>query len=255
MRKFIFLLLFISCGKNNTATHEGLAWPFLKADFANLLLTHHSGNKSSHPAQRKPIPREINKTGKPYVTFVTYNQLSDTFKFVVKSYRQLYNGESGNYAPIDSLMLLIYSKNSNQLIKMIKTDVGMIFDDYYSSHKSRSYSTGYNQHEEVLENYYGDLVVADLNFDGKEDVAFLYERANGGEIYEYYVQTGTTFKREPYLSDSITYFPHNINPQNKTLTTLTRLGAFYVAEATYRLKKNKWTQINYIEHDVRDDKK
>ncbi|HLP10716.1 MAG TPA: hypothetical protein VK177_02230 [Flavobacteriales bacterium] len=254
MRKFIFLLLFISCQKNNTATLEGPAWPFLKANFAAFMLTHHSCNKASDRAPRKPIPLEIDTKGKPYLTFVTYNQLSDTFKFVVKSYRQLYKGESGNYAPIDSLILFIYSKYSHQLIKVIKTDVGVIFDDYYSSAKSRSYSTGYNQNQQVLENYYGDLVVADLNFDGKEDVAFLYERANGGEIYEYYVQTGTTFKREPYLSDSITYFPHSINAQNKTLTTLTRSGAFYIAEATYRLKKNKWTQINYIEHDVRDDK-
>jgi hypothetical protein len=51
----------------------------------------------------------------------------------------------------------------------------------------RSYETGKNAHKAVVDNDYGDLVVADINFDGLADVVLKTDGGgNGGPYYTFY---------------------------------------------------------------------
>ncbi|MFN8393443.1 MAG: hypothetical protein U0176_02075 [Bacteroidia bacterium] len=66
---------------------------------------------------------------------------------------------------------------------------------------------------EVLDYDHGDLIIADLNFDQKEDIALIRDSGgNGGPIYDFYVQgQHGHFSRDHYLSDIVWGFPEVIN--------------------------------------------
>jgi hypothetical protein len=55
--------------------------------------------------------------------------------------------------------------------------------------RSRSYSTGYHADDVAIDGNYGDIVVADLNFNGREDIAIASGFTKGfGQLYTYYLQ-------------------------------------------------------------------
>lgn len=113
----------------------------------------------------------------------------------------------------------------------------------------RSYTTKLNSDKEVVDGYYGDLVVADLNFDDKDDIALINDSGgNGDPLYNYYMQTaGKKFVFDNYLTDSIKYFPDKIDNSKQQLITLTRAGNCCAARITYQydVSKNQWRQIDH----------
>ncbi|MFL5764425.1 MAG: XAC2610-related protein [Bacteroidia bacterium] len=106
----------------------------------------------------------------------------------------------------------------------------------------RSYSTGKNKDAEVVDNDFGDVVIADLNFDGRDDLALKRELGgNGGPLYYFYIQDKKgDFAEDEYLSDSVVFFPNEINEKKKMITTLVHASAYSVRETKYSYRNNKW---------------
>jgi hypothetical protein len=101
---------------------------------------------------------------------------------------------------------------------------------------------------QVLDWDYGDIIVADFNFDDKDDFAIKKgEGGNGGPAYDYYIQNSdSTFILDKFLSDKLSCFPNHFNKTKKTLTTICRSTAVSVVETVYRYDAltNKWSVIS-----------
>lgn len=105
----------------------------------------------------------------------------------------------------------------------------------------RSYTTGYNINKEIVDNMYGDIVVADLNFDGLEDLAIMNDNGgNSGPYYRFFLQENKQkFKESQFLRDSMALFPTKINPANKTLFIRSRVGFCMIGERVLAFNENK----------------
>lgn len=142
----------------------------------------------------------------------------------------------------------IYNK-SDSLVQTIRFTSTFLFEFSYSNKKScRSYSTGKNKNSNIADNDFGDIVIADFNFDGREDFAFKTEEGgNGGPIYTFYTQSDKEkFIKSAFLTNRVIFFPSVINSSNKTLTTIVHANAMGVNYNKYKLDTltNKWKFIN-----------
>mgnify|MGYP003577160154 CR=1 FL=1 len=175
----------------------------------------------------------------------THSDLSSVFRFITQVERINRGTES-----LDSciITITILKKKSQKTLQTIKYSSTFIYENgFHRCAFVRSYSTGKNKKVEVLDNNYGDLVVADFNFDGKDDFAVVKESGvSDGPLYSFYIQSKAgRFSYDKYLSETVTYFPSNINPKKRTLTTYTTAGAIGVSCRIYKLNKsNKWTLVS-----------
>lgn len=97
------------------------------------------------------------------------------------------------------------------------------------------------------ENDCGDLIVADLNFDGREDLALKREEGgNGGPLYNYYLQTPSrNFIFDEYLTNEMSYFPDFINSQENTLHVTVRVDSRSVEGITYKYENSRKVWSRY----------
>ncbi|MGQ3014143.1 MAG: XAC2610-related protein [Flavobacteriales bacterium] len=109
----------------------------------------------------------------------------------------------------------------------------------------RSYSTGLNDTAGVTDNDYGDVIVTDLNFDGREDLALIRNSGgNGGAVYHFYIQNAKGyFERSDLLSDYMAFFPAEIDPLNKMFTTRVRANISEVTETVFMWQENGRTWV------------
>jgi hypothetical protein len=118
-------------------------------------------------------------------------------------------------------------------------------EDYSHCRMVRSYSTGKNIKREIIDNDFGDIIVADLNFDSREDLAVKTTNNNGGTDYTFYIQTkDKKFVPDRYLTDSVYSFPRVIDRRRRTITTWVRAG-IRNSETIYHLdiRTNRWSRI------------
>jgi hypothetical protein len=179
--------------------------------------------------------------------FCEQSKISEQFDLIIDFKRY-----SDSIAEQDSSFLVVYikDKNSKTILDSIVCNPCPFFDYYFLNCDSMtSYSTGFNSKREIVDNYFGDIVVADLNFDGNDDLAIINDGGgNGGPAYFFYTQTNKkTFIQDNYLTDSVTYFPTKINKTKKQITTYVHAGACCVGEHIYNLNKttNKWNQTSH----------
>lgn len=178
---------------------------------------------------------------------------------------QLARDESNkiNETPVSTIYLTITDK-LNQKAKQVLSF--MQSNDVLPSYtcSARSYLTDFNIQQPVIDGYYGDVVIADLNFDGRDDVAIASEFTNGyGQLYKFYFQdehgqfTENTNFITPQVESFAYPFPAKINPKNKTLTFVSRNGALHVFSATYQLneKTGKWKRMNNTVENEKKPKK
>ena len=99
----------------------------------------------------------------------------------------------------------------------------------------RSYSTNVNDTLIALDNDYGDLIIADFNFDNKDDFAIKRNSGgNGGPEYDYFLQSSNNnFIKNSYLSDSLVFFPSEISKEKKCLMTLVHAGVCHMGKHIY----------------------
>ena len=117
---------------------------------------------------------------------------------------------------------------------------GSVFDD---CENVRSYSTRFNHDKIVVDNQFGDIIVADLNFDKKDDIALIRDSGgNGGTLYSYYIQgEDTKFTLDSFLTDSMAYFPSQINSKKQTLVTNVHASVSSYSENSYHYDHLKGT--------------
>ena len=94
-----------------------------------------------------------------------------------------------------------------------------------------------------IENDFGDLIVTDLNFDGKEDLAVKREEGgNGGPIYYFYIQTeNEKFIVSDYLTNEMMFFPIDFEPDTKTLRTYVRVNSSQEESIFYQYSESEKT--------------
>jgi hypothetical protein len=171
-----------------------------------------------------------------------HNDLSKTLTIVTMA-KRVHQDQSFDSA---RLTIRIIDKAGKQLLQEISLIAPELYaEDYTHCRLVRSYSTGKNAGKMVTDNDYGDIIVADLNFDSREDLAVKTENNNGGTYYTFYTQTkDKKFVLDRYLTDSVYSFPWKLNPGKRTLTTMLRAGV-RDALTTYHLDgpMNKWTFV------------
>jgi hypothetical protein len=120
-------------------------------------------------------------------------------------------------------------------------------DSFSECSAVRSYVTMKHAKDEGADNYWGDFIVADLNFDGREDLAIITQSSNPGSIYEFFTQSASgRFVKDPFLSEG--FFPYKIDRKNKTLTTSTNATTAGYTETV--LKYNPTTKKWRVVRDV-----
>ncbi|MES2064244.1 MAG: hypothetical protein V4456_20145 [Bacteroidota bacterium] len=146
--------------------------------------------------------------------------------------------------------LIIRDKKSGKLYQKISFGANYINEDVYKDcTKCRSYITGYHQKSEVLDYDYGDLIIADLNFDGREDIAIKNDSGgNGGPYYNFYLQgVNGQFILSQYLTTNMQSFPAEINAGSKTLTIQIHANVHQDQRNTFKYNSDnkKWRFIKH----------
>lgn len=148
----------------------------------------------------------------------------------------------------ETLVNIIIQKKSGDKPQEIEFVSESLFEESYMSCDAvMSHTTGVNKDLKVVDNDYGDIVVADLNFDGKEDLAI--KKAEGGDagpLYFFYLQTGEgEFEIDDFLTDSMAYFPFVIDAKAKHLITLVYANDYQMNETVFELKgKKNWKEVS-----------
>lgn len=194
---------------------------------------------------------ELEKTRTGFDTTISnyceYNKLANDFKIRVHVVRYRKTTEISDSCLIK---ITVLDKVTEAIVDSMKIQSNYLFGDLFEDcNNVLSYSTKFNIEKQIGDNYFGDIVVCDLNFDNKEDLAIICDSGgNGGPSYHYYLQgSNKTFYLDQFLTDSMNYFPTNINFESRTLVTYVHAGACCVGEHIYRLGKetNKWKQTSH----------
>ena len=164
---------------------------------------------------------------------VAYTKLSDKYLFKVNTVKAT---TRDNADKISKLVLSISDQNNKLLQQITVTPEYLYSTTFKSGDQSRSYITGKNVKAEHMDNDFGDLIIADLNFDGKEDIALKYDSGgNGGPLYNFYVwQPSGLFVKDNFLADNMQFFPADINSKDKTLTITVHASAFDNNKTTFK---------------------
>ena len=147
-----------------------------------------------------------------------------------------------------SIILNIIDKVNGGNIQTIKHTAILPSNKFADCIAVRSYQTNKNGTVVVKDNNYGDFIIADFNFDGQDDFAILKDfGGNGGPLYDYYIQEPTKkFNLDRFLSDSMIFFPVEINKKSKTLMTLVHANVLEQSETIYKFNEStkQWGKIS-----------
>ena len=177
-----------------------------------------------------------------------YTDLSTTYDYEIHNVLRRSNYVVHS-APLEVRVL---DKKTGKTVQRISFLSGVLFlDKYENCGVVRSFITGKNKDAAAPGNDHGNLIIADLNFDGKEDIAIKYDSSNtGGPIYNFYTQQADgTFKKDTYLSNSVMYFPVAINNKNKTLRINVPIGIHKHTETTYQYN-NQTNSLKIVNHKL-----
>lgn len=134
-----------------------------------------------------------------------------------------------------AIRLFLYRKGEDQPFQTLiqKTDNWLASTDYQRPYL-RSESTGktYNEPEEGEIGHTGDVVIADLNFDGREDIALISDHGYA-DFYTFYLQDASgRFEPNGSLTDNVRLFPH-IDQAHRTLHTFNLEGSEHTMERVF----------------------
>lgn len=163
-----------------------------------------------------------------------YHNLSDQFNISISI-----KPNATNNPEYDSLYVKveILDKETNAVRQTIRKKTHIFWLATFATPENvRSYQTGINSEKEVVDGGFGDLVIADLNFDGLDDIAIAYDWgvSNGPHYYFYMQKPDGLFFRNVYLCERMSYFPHKIDIEKQQLTTLTHANAYQVGKRVYQ---------------------
>jgi hypothetical protein len=145
--------------------------------------------------------------------------------------------------------LTIRKKRNSRAHQVISFTANSLFDDVFNKcNNARSFITGFYENAEVADYDFGDIIIADLNFDGKEDIAIKYDSGGpGGPFYNFYLQDDNgRFYKSNYLTDHVGSFPQEIDSEHKTITT--QIHANFRQEGRTTFGYNPKTKTWLIKH-------
>ena len=175
----------------------------------------------------------------------TYSNLSYTYVYKITVVKG-----SDEY---DSQLRLYIFKWDGKLLQEIDEDAGSLYnsDAFKSGKNSRSYITGKGRNAPVEDFDFGDLIIADLNFDGKEDIALKTGlSADAGPYYAFYTQGNDgRFYPDNFLTNHVASFPKYINAKARTITTQIQTNYSPIGKKTfkYNVKTKKWHLEKWVE--------
>jgi hypothetical protein len=175
-----------------------------------------------------------------------HDDLSQTLRIITKAKRKPGDSLIALQCPIEVTIIDKVSKKTIQQISFKAPTLG--YRSFVKCNCVRSYSTGTNRNAVILDTDFGDIVVADFNFDSREDIAVRSDDENGGTYYRFYIQgKNRQFQLDSFLTDSMSLVPTYFNRTKKRLTTYQRAGARFEGEQIYQLdvRKNKWSMIRH----------
>lgn len=172
--------------------------------------------------------------------------LSNTFEFNIE-FKRIIKEEASDSCFIN---LEIIDKKSKRAQKVTVFSESIFSSDYKDCAAVKSFSTGINTNIPVSDNGSGDFIVIDLNFDGLEDFAILSDSGgNGGPIYSFYIQNKKgKFTKDTYLTETMEFFPLQINRIKKRLTIYVHASAYDLRKTTfgYNVKTKKWKIVDNV---------
>lgn len=173
-----------------------------------------------------------------------YTDLSNQFNF--QSRIQTYALEYDDSTVVD---FYIFDKKTGETVQEIGIQSYFLYySRIYRSDNVLSYITGKNKDLQIVDNDYGDIIIADFNFDGLEDLALISDQGgNGGPMYNYYLQSNSRqFKLDAFLTDSMSFFPETFNKNRKSLTTVVHASAVSECSTTftYNQKLHSWKKTH-----------
>ena len=143
----------------------------------------------------------------------------------------------------------IEDKTTTRKLQIITMTSNYLWDGCFTNCNSvRSFTTKKNLDSKIIDNDYGDIIVADFNFDGKEDIAIKNSSGgNGGPTYNYYIQNDRQhFDLSNFLTQKMQFFPFEIDNENCTLTIHVHANALQYRSTSYKynLNSHKWKTIS-----------
>lgn len=171
----------------------------------------------------------------------TFENLSKTYIYEICRNIE----KKGNVLQYSDLKIIITEKKSLQIIDSIYiNNLGYFTILEEKCSDAKSYQTNQNINEAIVDNYFGFFIVADFNFDKRDDFAFLNGfESTSGPYYDFYTQgKNNSFEKDVFLTDSIGFFPSFIDRKNKVLTTEMSLGVWGRSKIKYYFdeEKNSW---------------
>jgi hypothetical protein len=147
--------------------------------------------------------------------------------------------------------LKIFNKSNGTLVQTIQFDSEFIYPEVFTRYDFvRSYITGINQKKPAENGNFGDFIVADFNFDNKEDFAVISNSSPIGEThYSFYIQDNNgKYVLDKFLTEEMSIFPDEIDSVNNSLTTIALAGSTGLCKTTYIYdkRKMKWNQMKKV---------
>ncbi|OYU78845.1 MAG: hypothetical protein CFE23_16695 [Flavobacterium sp. BFFFF1] len=146
------------------------------------------------------------------------------------------------------ISVTVIKKDSNISLQTVVIKSEFIFEkDFQDCAFTRSYTTHVNDDHNNADNQFEDFIVADFNFDGKEDFAVKRDSGgNGGSLYSYFIQNDNEkFELNDYLTNTMVYFPIIFNKKKLTLTTLVHANAYQRNRTIYKCdSKTTWKIVS-----------
>lgn len=176
-----------------------------------------------------------------------YTNLSNKYIFKVKI---TWFKDTDGISRSSDFKLAIVNKLTRKT-QTINFKPGLLFSGVFrKGNDSRSYTTGFNISKNVADYDFGDIVIADLNFDGEEDLAVKFDSGgNGGPLYNFYLQDKNGyFKIDHFLTDTMLSFPQYIDKTHKILTTKIHANVHQENEASFKYNPNskKWKFLKSV---------
>lgn len=230
---YVFLFIFFSeCKKNKTVFKAS----FLYIKESNIT----NNNIIAKYKYYKNTPKIYDTINVLYFSDLSYLY---NYKIIDKFY-------TSNNRTYDTIIryIKIYNKSDSLLQNIIPhlNITPCYFNDELGVSISRSFITKKNVKYKGYDNYRGEIIIADLNFDGLEDLATpVGTGCDNGPHYAFYIQSvNNKFELNKYLTENMIWFPDYIKDSLFTLTTLvsTNAGNYY---QTFKFDtiSNKWKKI------------
>ena len=150
-------------------------------------------------------------------------------------------------------LVLITRKADKKIVQSIKYNYANNGEEgsfFIFNCSSRSFITGFNKNAPCVDGEWGDIIVADFNFDGKEDFAIRKRQSPMDapiEPVDFYIQNDKgQFIKDSYLSSEFDILPDKIDARNHTISIEYGIGANpepVTVVFKYNTVTQKWQKI------------